>query len=606
MRASETVCAQAKGPCRSLWHRPSACAFLVLALIVAPAAAQTPTADNDIVLKALRDEMARSRGLRLVDLDRPYYFEYALDDTTAYSVVASFGALMSERHARLRIPRIQVRVGDYAFDNTNHVFSDVFTGARFDPHQFPLDDNYEALRHSVWLATDRAFKQAVEAIARKRAALKNITVTEQIPDFSKAEPLKMILPSIKPPVDENAWKRRVRALSGVFTKYPAVHASVVEFETGLTTTYLVTSEGAEQRFPDNVEFLRARAEGYAPDGSIVRDSVVFQSLDISRFPSELDLERGVRQVAENLTTLGNTPVGEPYAGPVMFEGEAACAMFAQLIGRNVVALRRPVAEPSRPMPVPQSDLEGRIGARIMPEWMDVVDDPTQKEWHGRQLFGHYSVDIEGLVPKPVTVVEKGVLKNFLTSRQPIKGFEQSNARARIPGSFGAKAALVSNLFINASQPVTAQGLREKLMQMVIQRNKPYGIIVKKLDFPSSASLDELRRMFTGADQSTKLFSMPLLIYRVYPDGHEELERGLRFRGLTVRSLKDIVAASDQQYAFDYMENGAPFALMSGGNYVAPVTVIAPSVLFEDVELELPASDLPKPPVAPPPTMAQTN
>ena len=79
-----------------------------------------------------------------------------------------------------------------------------------------------------------------------------------------------------------------------------------------------------------------------------------------------------------------------------------------------------------------------MGARVLPDTFDVVDDPTQKEWRGRPLFGSYEVDREGVVPKPLRLIEKGVLKNYLLTRQPVRGYEGSNGRARLPGNFGAQ------------------------------------------------------------------------------------------------------------------------------------------------------------------------
>jgi len=141
--------------------------------------------------------------------------------------------------------------------------------------------------------------------------------------------------------------------------------------------------------------------------------------------------------------------------------------------------------------------DSRQGARILPEWFDVVDDPTQKEWHGRPLFGSYEVDREGVAPGPLSLVEKGVLKTFLLTRQPELGFAGSNGRARLPGSFGANGAAIGNLFVRARETVPAADLKKKLIEMCQQRNKPYGMIVRRMDFPSSASFQEVRRLLSN-------------------------------------------------------------------------------------------------------------
>ena len=206
-----------------------------------------------------------------------------------------------------------------------------------------------------------------------------------------------------------------------------------------------------------------------------------------------------------------------------------------------------------------------------------------------------------MAPKPLWLVEKGVLKNYLLTRQPVPGYEGSNGRARMPGSFGASTAGFGNLFVRASQSVPLEALKKQLIEMCRARNKPYGILIRKLDFPSSASLDEVRRMYTAAAQGGgRPTCVPLMVYRIYVDGREELVRGMRFRTLTARTLKDIVAASDESHVFEFLDNPAPFALIGASSYVSETAVIAPSVLVDDVELEKTNEELPKPPIVPAP------
>lgn len=561
---------------------------------------------DDAILRAMREELARSKSLRVVAPEKPYYFEYALDDVEMMNIHGSLGALVQQRKNHLRIPRVQVRVGDYAFDNTNHIYSDFFTGSRYSPEQFPLDDNLDVLRMSFWLATDAAYKQALEGIGRKKASLQNVNQTEQMPDFSKAEPTKMLLPSPRVNIDAASWRSRVKELSAIFLKYPNIIDSSVEVEASQSVSYVINSEGTELKLPDHLGFVRIKANGQAPDGMTIRDHAVLESLDPTRLPGDAELRRRATEVADNVTALQKAPIGESYSGPVLFEPLAAAQWFAELLGRNLVIQRRPVADPNRNVPVPSSELEGRIGSRIVPEWMDVVDDPTQTEWHGTPLFGSYPVDMEGVIPKPVTLIEKGVLQTYLLTRQPVKGFGSSNGRARIPGNFGAKQALMSNLFVKASQTVPAAELKRKLVAMLVQRNKPYGLLVRKTDYPSSAGIGEIRALANSAGQTSRPMALPLLVYKVYPDGREELVRGLRFRGVNVRTLRDIVAAGDEQVVFDYLENGAPFAMMGAGGYVAGCTVVAPGLLFEDLELERMQGEQPKLPLVPPPALTASR
>lgn len=573
----------------------------VLALVLLPAQAQ----ERDVVLRAMTEELERSRALRIVDLDPPYYIEYSIDDAENFSISATLGGKVDERRDRLRIPRVRVRVGDYKFDNTNYIFSDASRGSRFDGQQMPVEDDLFALRHHLWLTTDRAYKSAVEILARKRSALRNVASTEELNDFAKAEPTRMILPVDRRAVDVPAWRKRIVGLSGIFRAYPDVLLSSVDFDSVDSIFYFANSEGSMIRIPDGVAYVRVRATGLAHDGMTVRDAAAFHARRAAGLPSELDLRRGTIEVAENVRLLAQAPVGESYTGPVLFEARAAAQLFAQVLGGNLALRRRPVFDPGRTFQFPQSELEGRDGSRILPEWIDVVDDPTQTEWRGTPLFGHYPVDIEAVIPQPLTLVEKGELKNYLLTRQPVRGYEGSNGRARLPGSFGANAAGFGNLFIRASETVPFDQLKRQLIELCDRRNKPYGLLIRKLDFPTTASIDELRSLAAATRGATPI-SPPLLAYRIYPDGREELVRGLRFRGLNVRTLRDILAASDEPYVFDFLNNAAPLAMSGAGGYVTNNSVIAPAVLIDDVELEKVQDELPKLPVVPPPPLSASQ
>jgi hypothetical protein len=247
----------------------------------------------------------------------------------------------------------------------------------------------------------------------------------------------------------------------------------------------------------------------------VRDATVVQALDLDGLPPDADLERESRRIAENVAALSEAPVGETYVGPVLFEDVAAPQLIGQLLGTQLAVPRRPVSEPGRPVPFSASQLESRLGARVLPEWMSVVDDPTQQDWRGRPLFGHYRVDLEGVVPEPLTLVEDGTLKAFLLTRQPVRGHSNSNGRARLPGRYGAKTASFGNLFVSASEASSSADLRRRLLEMCEQQGKAYGIVVRKLDFPASGSSSQIQRAARAArrGESIEVVSSPVLAYR---------------------------------------------------------------------------------------------
>ena len=586
-------------------RRPVTSLPAALCLIAAALAASAQAPAPDPLLQAMRDELDRSRKLTVPNLEAPYFIEYLIEESDNFSVSASLGGLLSRNRNRMRLPEVRVRVGDYKFDNTNYVGAGMQFGTRYDLAGFPRENSYPVLRRYLWLATDSAYKSGVEAISRKRAALRNVQVGDQLNDFAHAAPVQRVEALSRLAVDEEAWAARVRSLSAIFAQHPDILTSSVDFQSGAGGFYLVNSEGTEVRAPESLSYLTARAVAQAGDGMTVRGAATFHSLDVTRMPTDAELQRGVTALAENVSALARAPKGEDYAGPVLFEGMAGPQIFAEVLGRNLALTRRPVMEPGRPGSFAASDLEGRVGSRVLPEWFDVVDDPTQKEWRGRPLFGSYGVDREGAIPGPLRLVEKGVLKTFLLTRQPLRGFEGSNGRARMPGGFGAATAGFGNLFVSATETSPVSELKKRLIEMCRARNKPYGIIVRQMDFPSSASIDEVRRILSGSQSGgSRPVSAPLLVYKLFPDGREELVRGVRFRGLSVRSLKDILAAGDDSVTFEFLDNPAPFALMGAGGFVSETSVVAPSILVDDLELRPVDDEAPKAPVAPAPEMAR--
>ncbi len=569
-------------------------------------------AADDVILRAMLDELGRSQQLHVAGGggdEAPYFVSYTIDDTEAFEVSASFGAVTSNSRTSFRFPNIEVRVGSYDFDNTGHVFSGYYSGSRYDTEPLPLDDDYLSLREGLWLATDHAYKAAVESIARKRAALTNSAApAEKLADFSKAPRVQSLDKVARAKFDPAPWAARVTKLSAIFNAYSEVLASGVDFRFNQDTTYYLNTEGTQLRFSDDVAWVQARAEGQAADGMIVREALAISALDVTQLPPENQLQQAITAMAGHVQALVKAPLGESFLGPALFEPEAAAQLLAQLLGDNLRIPRKPVPDPNRPVNLIASEFDGRTGARVLPEWLDVVDDPTQTTWQGRPLVGYYPFDFEGVQPQAVTVIQKGVLKSFLTTRQPARNLPASNGHARFPAGFGARSAAIGNLFVKAAQTAPLADLKARLIQMCKDRDKPYGLLLRKLDFPYSGSNSELQALQTVSAQSggsVRPVSPPVLIYRVYPDGREELVRGLRFKGLSSRSLRDILAASTETALFEYINNGAPLARAGVAGYIAATSVIAPGLLFDELEVDRLQEPLEKPPLVPPPNRTST-
>ncbi|HZL57076.1 MAG TPA: hypothetical protein VFC21_08350, partial [Bryobacteraceae bacterium] len=288
-------------------------------------------AEPDKVLEAMKTELKRSSTLTLNQLDKPYFVSYSVDDIHSWSASAMLGAIISSNSNTFRVPSVRIRVGDYKFDNTNFTGGGFGGGARYDLSSFPLDDDPLAIRQYLWLATDSAYKGSLLAIARKRAALRSVTVSDQLPDFSIAPKLSLLEEYKPAQFDDRKWKEQVRRLSTDFRDYPNLRTSLVELSVIDGLHRFVNSEGTEIRVPEATASIQIRASAQAPDGMIVRDSELFYTHDIQKLVPETDLQKAAKSVGDTVEKMAAAPPGDNYSGPILFEGQASAQIMAEVL-----------------------------------------------------------------------------------------------------------------------------------------------------------------------------------------------------------------------------------------------------------------------------------
>ena len=228
------------------------CGILAQAQVSGTSQAQAPT-DNDHTLQSMRDEMARSKTRLELQIpgspqpQRPYYLEYRLLDLDVREVVADFGALETTKHIRNRFMDVVARVGDYKLDSSNFVSDDGFRGFIGPTGSVGIDRDYDSLRQDLWIATDQAFKAAVETYSRKQAYLSSLARQSDIDDFAKAEPLQLIEPLVTPDWSNRNWEQEARDSSSALRAFPQIYEARVTYYLVYATEYLLTSEGTEIR-----------------------------------------------------------------------------------------------------------------------------------------------------------------------------------------------------------------------------------------------------------------------------------------------------------------------------------------------------------------------
>jgi hypothetical protein len=566
-------------------------------------------ADQDGVMKAMQDELARSMdALRMEDLQKPYFISYRVDQVDRIRAAAEFGSLLSRDENRSRTLDVEMRVGDHALDNSNFLSfpsgPSVVMGRRPGGAPLPLEDDYREIRRQIWLATDAAYKAALEDLSKKKAALQNKTRTDEVPDFSKEEPVRITeAPSAALP-DLDRAARLVRELSGLFRKMPDIFVSRVELTARVVHSRYVNSEGTSYlRTTPEVRFI-ATAATQAADGMLIQDFEDAYGRSLEELPARDVLVKRVKALGDRLAAARDAPLLATYNGPVLFEHRAAAELLAQVMAPNLAVTPKRVSD--NPMfesfmANEESPFLDKLGARVLPRFMTVVDDPTLHAHGDQPLLGGYAVDDEGVPGGKTTLVERGILKNLLTSRSPVRGVLRSTGNRR-----GAGVA-PSNLVCTADGGLSAEELEAEMLALIEERDLEYGIVVRGMVNPLLNVPQEGGPMtiIMGAGAGERSGTKPLIAaYRIQRDGSEQLLRNVELGDFDVGELKDIVAASAEQtvHTLPIAVKGASpfsrFAMSRGGGASEPlISVVTPDLLFEDLTLKKPTGEIPYPPVA---------
>jgi microcin-processing metallopeptidase PmbA/TldD-like protein len=504
---------------------------------VSPAAAAA--AASDPVLQAMQQELERSKAqLKMENVPAPFYIEYRVMDSDDYQLQAEFGSTENERRARFRFARVVVRVGDYHLDS----FYESGTGEAV---TMPLDDDTLSLRHALWLATDSAYKSANEALTAKQGLYKRFNIAQTVDDFAKEPAVQSLEATAKLEFDAGKWRSMLEAATGLYREFPDVQTVSASAQFTATNVYFVNTEGTVLRSGRASYSVTQSGSTQAPDGMRLERSPGNAFGSPSELPSREKLLAGTREMLQTLTDLRKAPiVEEEYRGPVLFAADATNDVVETLLAANIVG--------RRPQPTVSARTVGAFASsyksRVLPEFLSLVDDPTQDKFEGRSLVGSYRVDDEGVRAAPLAVVDKGILENFLVDRRPIRGFTESNGHGRLAQA-GQTEPSPGVLLLRVAQPLSAEAMRQKLLDLCRQQDRPYCYSVETL----------------GARLS------PRLLYRVWTkDGHRELVRGAEFQELDTRSLRSDVIAAGNDF------------LVSNRAGPTPRTVISPSILFDEL------------------------
>jgi TldD protein len=537
------------------------------------------------VLPAMRQELARSLQTFKAQPTPPYFLSYEITEARTAGVRGAFGTITGGGDERRRLLGVDLRVGTPAFDNSHEVAGDFGAGfgmfQRFSLAGVPLGDDTIAIRRVIWYQTDRIYKRAVEQLARAKAGAQlRVTPEDTSPDFSPEPAEKHIDPIAGVTFDRAAWEQRIRSYTAPFAKYPDIYDGEASIHVEGETRWYVNSEGSELQTSSAYYRLVISAYTRAADGMVLPRYESFVGFTPDALPNDSMVALAVTKMISDLHALKKAPVITAATAPAILSGRASGVFFHEVFGHRVEGHRQKREEEAQ-------TFKGKVGEQLLPRDFSVYFDPTQHRLGNTELAGYYLFDNEGVSARRVDVVSNGVFNGFLMSRSPIAGFSHSNGHGRRQPGMPA-VARQSNLFVATSKPVPHEQLKRMLVSEIKKQNKPFGLI-----------FDDIEGGFTLTSRFTpNAFEViPVMVYRVFPDGREELVRGVDLVGTPLTVFSRILAADDQVRVF----NGVCVA-ESGG---VPVSASSPATLISQIEVQRKEKAQDKPPILPPPIASAT-
>lgn len=524
---------------------------------------------QEVLLDIMEDELHREmKSLQKAEFP-PYFIDYRIDDVTDMTIAAAFGSLTQSHQERSRILTTNVKVGDYSLDNSHEVAA---SGYGYNGNGFgninavvPLDNNPLAIKQTLWRATITEYENATEAYKMvKNNIQKESEATKNVADFSKEEAVVYIepsLPEINQLIDKEKWEQKAKRVSAYFLNNPHLSSGSVSLSFSKERKYYINTEGTKVVQNMTYAYMNISASILAEDGDILPLYKSYFAFSPADLPQEDSLVNDVQSMVEKLMKLREAPLAEPYSGPAILDARSAGVFFHEIFGHRIEGHRL------------KSEMDGqtflnKVDAQVLDRSLTVISDPSLTQYGNRDLIGTYKYDDEGVKGQKVTVVENGILRNFLMSRSPLEKFPSSNGHGRASAGLNV-VSRQSNLIIESNKPLSSASLRKKLIKECKKQGKEYGYL-----------FSDVIGGFTNTDRfSANVFNvMPTEVYRVYVDGRpDELVRGVDLIGTPLTMFAEIKAAGSQKEIFT--------GICGAESGSVPVSAIAPALFVRRIETQ---------------------
>jgi hypothetical protein len=470
----------------------------------------------------------------------------------------------------------------------------------------PIDDDYQELRRSLWIATDQAYKDAISQMNGKKAALATQSYTNRPADFSTEETFTITSP------DELAYPntleiaRIARELSEIFIGQSEIYASSATVSSVSTKRTYRDSEG--NFHIETTEFCSAqsRAETRSIRGAELSDATSFFSKACSNLPDSSDMKDQTAHMVESLKQQRNAEELLDYHGPILFEAQAAAELMNQVLFDLVGAVPLPkIGDPQFDAQTQQlvTPFLDRLNSRVFPRSFSVVNDPTLIEFNSRPLLGSYSVDAEGMPSRRTELVANGRLRTLLTSRSPIGSLRNTTGSNR-----GLPLPIPGNFFVETEDAIPMDELKSELISTAQSNNSDFAVIIRKISNVLDLVADQATlSQKVEASMSGNTSVLPsVYAVKIDADGRETPILPVVVVNFDAAYFRDILGASEERLQFDMPVStlGATSVLnvltrgvgvLSGADQTL-VSAITPALLFEELSLRSARQETPTLPI----------
>lgn len=516
---------------------------------------------QDFIQNLLKDELQLHFNSLQKQDKPPYFLSYRLKEEHIEVLSSAFGSLVMQQKSQNRALAVQLKVGDYTFDNTRSLndmgLMNLYSGLSF--KILPREDSILPLRKIIREGTDEAYKSALEAY--DKLILKKDPQNSEQNDFSKQEPTVYFEPGqTYLPINES-WVDYIKTMTAAFNDDETILEAKALLAIRSSREYLMNTEGTSLALNNNKSSLTLVILFRCEDGNMAPYVKSYNVNTPDQLPDKAEMQEEIASIKLLISKLRTAPLADPFSGPALLSAEASGVFFHEIFGHRVEGHRLG-------QKLDAHTFKNQLGEKILPESMSITFDPTVNFYNDTPLIGHYLYDSEGTAGQKVEVVKNGIFRNYLMSRKPVKGISNSNGHGR--GEFGVPAvSRQSNLFVTSQSGVSDEKLYESLRKLCKKQKKEFGFL-----------FEEVIGGFTNTDRNMpNAFNViPVVVYKVFADGRpNELVRGVTLIGTPLTMFSEIQACGKTYGVF----NG--YCGAESGSM--PTSTIAPSILVKKIETQ---------------------